>query len=140
MTLYLLYSMLAAYWWKRLFNEEFLPITTIIHSYNQWVKLLSPGLTFLTEVVQHLSETYQLALKLAFTNQRGFHVTYKIPKNSNMPDLPQEFIKVSQSRGLISMTTDKLVSDWSLILCAYYIIIFYILYNFISKLHLATYL
>ena len=76
--------------------------------------MLSLGLTFLTEVVQHLSETYQLALKLAFTNQRGFHVTYKIPKNSNMPDLPQEFIKVSQSRGLISMTTDKLVSDFNI--------------------------
>ena len=82
--------------------------------------MLSPGLTFLTEVVQHLSETYQLALKLAFTNQRGFHVTYKIPKNSNMPDLPQEFIKVSQSRGLISMTTDKLVSDFNIILYILY--------------------
>ena len=91
-----------------------LHITTNIHFYNQWVGLLSLGLTFLTEVVQHLSETYQLALKLAFTNQRGFHVTYKIPKNSNMPDLPQEFIKVSQSRGLISMTTDKLVSDFNI--------------------------
>ena len=42
-----------------------------------------------------------------------------------MPDLPQEFIKVSQSRGLISMTTDKQVSDLSLMLYYIFYIILY---------------
>lgn len=63
----------------------------------------------LSEAVRHLAETYQLVLKLAYTSQRGFHVTYKIPKSTDLPDLPQEFMKITKSRGVVSMTTDKLV-------------------------------
>lgn len=61
------------------------------------------------DTVRHLSETYQLALKLAFTAQRGFHVTLKTPKSTEKPDIPVNFIKISKRSGVFNMTTDKLV-------------------------------
>ena len=60
-------------------------------------------------MLQFLAETYQLALRLSYTHQRGFHCSLKIPKNCETPSIPAEFIKVTKGRGMYSMTTDKLV-------------------------------
>ncbi|XP_075977921.1 mutS protein homolog 4-like [Anticarsia gemmatalis] len=65
------------------------------------------------KIVQQLSETYDLPLRLNQNMLKGFHIVYALaPKNRrhfNMEDLPPIFIQVHNSGASVTMTTEELV-------------------------------
>ena len=81
--------------------------------YEKLVIIFVPSLDpILSDLVNQMSSTYNLSLKVAYSASRGFHIQlYNGPSDGFTADnLPAVFIKVTKSKNTFSFTTSDLVS------------------------------